>query len=219
MQKLIAVEMKLIAGVSVQTVNARELHAFLGVRKDFSSWIKDRIGKYGFVENQDFNVQESLSSPILVSAKARPQRTKEYTITLSMAQQLSMVERTPKGKEARLYFIECERKLFEHLELHQYANIDQAAAAKQNPLNGVLPNLSDETIRQIAHLIDAYVTFYGFSRVRAVHSVVNSVRAMTGVDLQFWLLPPDVLELDPSVAAAASLESEAGARSPREATR
>ena len=39
-----------------KTVNARELHAFLGVGKDFSSWIKERITKYEFVEGLDFEV-------------------------------------------------------------------------------------------------------------------------------------------------------------------
>ena len=39
---------------SRQVVNARELHAFLGVGKDFSNWIKDRIEKYGFEEDVDF---------------------------------------------------------------------------------------------------------------------------------------------------------------------
>ena len=39
-----------------RAVNARELHQFLGVGKDFSSWIKERISKYGFVKEQDFEV-------------------------------------------------------------------------------------------------------------------------------------------------------------------
>ncbi|KEO35324.1 antA/AntB antirepressor family protein, partial [Escherichia coli 5-366-08_S4_C1] len=34
--------------------NARNLHAFLGIGKMFAHWIKDRLGEYGFVENQDF---------------------------------------------------------------------------------------------------------------------------------------------------------------------
>ena len=36
-----------------QVVNARELHGFLEVGKDFSNWIKDRINKYGFAEGED----------------------------------------------------------------------------------------------------------------------------------------------------------------------
>ena len=43
-----------VAGQAQQTVNARELHAFLENRDHFSTWIKDRIEQYGFVENQDF---------------------------------------------------------------------------------------------------------------------------------------------------------------------
>lgn len=37
-------------------VNARDLHAFLGSKKDFSNWIKRRIDKFGFVENLDYHV-------------------------------------------------------------------------------------------------------------------------------------------------------------------
>ena len=37
-----------------QAVSARDLHAFLESKRDFSNWIKDRIEKYGFIENQDF---------------------------------------------------------------------------------------------------------------------------------------------------------------------
>lgn len=39
-----------------QVVSARELHKFLESRRDFSNWIKDRIEKYGFIENQDYQL-------------------------------------------------------------------------------------------------------------------------------------------------------------------
>jgi anti-repressor protein len=39
-----------------QAVSARELHQFLGSKRDFSNWIKSRIEHYQFVENQDFEV-------------------------------------------------------------------------------------------------------------------------------------------------------------------
>ena len=53
---LIPVTTTSFAGATLPTVNARDLHAFLEVGRDFSSWIKDRIDKYQFVENQDFVV-------------------------------------------------------------------------------------------------------------------------------------------------------------------
>ena len=43
-----------INGELQQTVNARELHSFLESKQDFSTWIKNRIEQYDFVENQDF---------------------------------------------------------------------------------------------------------------------------------------------------------------------
>ncbi len=91
-----------------KTVNARDLHAFLEIGKDFSTWIKDRINKYDFIEGEDFT---------LTLPKTREQvshgghNAKNYHISLDMAKELSMVERNTKGKEARKYFIACEKKM------------------------------------------------------------------------------------------------------------
>ena len=89
---------------TVQTVNARDLHTFLEVGKDFSNWIKDRIGQYGFTQDVDFVVFAETGEN-----GGRP--LKQYHLTLDMAKELSMVERNERGREARLYFIECEKKL------------------------------------------------------------------------------------------------------------
>lgn len=99
-----------IDGSEQQTVNARELHAFLEVGKDFSNWIKDRIEKYGFEEDVDF---VKIDSPKLANQRGGDRRSIEYHISLSMAKELSMVERNANGKQARQYFINCERKLKE----------------------------------------------------------------------------------------------------------
>ncbi len=95
-----------VAGQAQQTVNARELHAFLENRDMFANWIKDRIEQYGFVENQDFvRYLENSKKPL----GGRP--SMEYALSLDMAKELSMVERTAKGKQARQYFIDCEKRL------------------------------------------------------------------------------------------------------------
>ena len=95
----------------IQAVNARELHAFLGSKRQFTDWIKKRIGDYDFVENQDF---------VCVSQKNETQRadgqigvsvSNEYFVSVGMAKELAMVENNDKGKQARKYFIECEKKL------------------------------------------------------------------------------------------------------------
>ena len=108
---IVPVRLAVVGSATVLTVDARELHGFLGVGKDFSTWIKDRIGQYGFCEGVDYTVGSGLSAPISGSPKARVQETKEYAISLDMAKELAMVERTERGKQARQYFIECERKL------------------------------------------------------------------------------------------------------------
>lgn len=86
----------------VQTVNARDLHAFLEVRTRFNDWIVSRIRDFGFEEGTDF----ATFTENLVSGGSR----KEYALTLDMAKELSMVERTERGKQARQYFLACERK-------------------------------------------------------------------------------------------------------------
>ena len=106
MNELIKLQPQTIDGNAVETVSARELHEFLGSKQDFSTWIKNRISDYDFVENQDFVVfHKKMENP----NGGRP--SQEYFITLDMAKELSMVERNDKGKQARKYFIECEKQL------------------------------------------------------------------------------------------------------------
>ncbi|WP_455475725.1 antA/AntB antirepressor family protein [Bartonella sp. B17] len=105
MNDLIEITEKIIEQETVQTVNARELHAFLEVGKDFSNWIKDRINRYNFIENQDYIVFTNFGENL---QGGRP--SKDYALTLDMAKELAMVERNEKGKQARQYFIECERR-------------------------------------------------------------------------------------------------------------
>ena len=108
MNELIQVAERHIGDGAIQTVNARELHAFLGVGKDFSTWMNDRIQQYGFVENQDF-ICFPISGSKERSGRGGSNR-KDYHLTLDMAKELAMVERNDKGREARQYFIECERR-------------------------------------------------------------------------------------------------------------
>lgn len=89
------------------TANARDLHEYLEVGKDFSSWIKDRIVKYGFEEGGDFIVR----SPELASEKRGGQNKIEYYLSMDMAKELSMLENNPKGKDARKYFIAVEKAM------------------------------------------------------------------------------------------------------------
>lgn len=103
MNELIRIEVSAIAGEPAQTCNARDLHQFLEVATRFNDWIAARINEYGFVEDKDFYSFFSKTPE-----GGRP--AKEYAITIDMAKELAMVERNEKGKQARQYFIECEKR-------------------------------------------------------------------------------------------------------------
>jgi anti-repressor protein len=106
-----------------QTVSAKQLHSFLGIGRDFSTWIKGRIEQYGFIENDDYVV---FDSPELVNQSIKnKQRNKretvrggdrrsiDYHLTLNMAKELAMIENNEKGRAIRKYFIRCEEHLKE----------------------------------------------------------------------------------------------------------
>ena len=84
-----------------QFVNARELYEFLEAGQEFATWIKGRISKYDFIEGEDFTIDK------FINGKATQ---KDYIITIDMAKEVAMVENNGKGKEARKYFIECEKQ-------------------------------------------------------------------------------------------------------------
>ncbi|OHX66723.1 antA/AntB antirepressor family protein [Flammeovirga pacifica] len=86
-------------------VNARDLYSFLGVKAEFTTWIK-RMLDYGFTENHDYS-----SFDKIVKREKGATTLKEYAITLDMAKEISMIQRSEKGRKARRYFIECEKKL------------------------------------------------------------------------------------------------------------
>lgn len=64
MNELIKIEKSNVGGDLIETVNARELHQFLEVGKDFSNWIKNRIEQYGFVEGVDYLINKFIDNPL-----------------------------------------------------------------------------------------------------------------------------------------------------------
>ena len=127
--QLIPIATQAIAGEERQAVNARELHAFLEVESKFADWIKNRIEEYGFIENADFLVSKILDTkPTGRGGNRKP--IIEYFLTLDTAKELAMVERNAKGREARRYFIECERQAKQAaVALPDFTNPAEAARA------------------------------------------------------------------------------------------
>ena len=112
MQDLIKIENRIINDDHIQTVDARELYEYLESKQEFSNWIKKRIEQYGFVENIDYiKVDKKIMDNNQQFTKVGDRI--EYYISIDMAKEVSMVERNEKGKQARQYFILCEKLLLE----------------------------------------------------------------------------------------------------------
>ena len=84
------------------TVSARELHEGLEITERFSNWF-ERMKKYGFAEQEDFVGCK------VFNALAR-QDLQDYQITIDMAKQICMIQRSDRGKEYRRYFLEIEKQ-------------------------------------------------------------------------------------------------------------
>lgn len=91
-----------------RAVNARDLHSFLESKRDFSTWIKDRIKSYDFIEGVDFQ-----SFTEIVEREIGATKRIEYALSISMAKELSMIENNERGRQARKYFIACEENKHE----------------------------------------------------------------------------------------------------------
>lgn len=83
-----------------QAVSGRELHAFLDVATPYKDWFP-RMLAYGFIEGEDFGA--------ILSESTGGRPATDHALTLDMAKELAMIQRTPKGKQARQYFIEVEK--------------------------------------------------------------------------------------------------------------
>lgn len=102
-----------------RAVNARDLYHFLRVRRDFSTWIKERINQYGFVEDQDYQKLcfDYQGNKLIIRHNKNGESDNqyvskiEYALSIDMAKELSMIENTERGRQARKYFIACEKEL------------------------------------------------------------------------------------------------------------
>lgn len=89
------------------TVSARELHEFLESKERFSKWFNRMLG-YGFQPQVDFNSYKKVQVQLEGNREIRREFS-DYEITIDMAKELSMIQRSEKGKQARQYFIQCEK--------------------------------------------------------------------------------------------------------------
>jgi len=104
--EIIPISQTQINGAATQTVNARELHNALGVKKPFTQWVEPKLKDSMLDEGQDYI--QVFNQEVINPKGGRP--SKEYTLTLDTAKHIAMMSRTAKAKEIRNYFIEAEKR-------------------------------------------------------------------------------------------------------------
>lgn len=122
-------------------VSGRELHKFLEVRTPYDKWFP-RMVEYGFTAEEDF------STILSESTGGRP--STDHALTLDMAKEVSMIQRTDRGKQARQYFIEAEKKL--------------RTQAQPNPYADQIPKTYADALRAHAQAIEARDAMESYAR-------------------------------------------------------
>lgn len=148
-------------------VDARELYEFLEVGRDFSTWIKKRIGKYSFEANVDYILT-------LTRTGERQNVTKhDYYLTLDTAKEIAMVENNDRGRQARRYFIEVEKR---------YKQMQDATAL---PQPGTVASLHREAAKLLTEVA-------GVKPGIAAAAAYSQIEKRTGEDMSEYkkLLPP-----------------------------
>lgn len=87
-------------------VSGRDLHEFLEVQTPYKKWF-DRMVEYDFAKNVDFAVTDKKVHDGTAFGGVRT--ITDHALTLDMAKEISMIQRTEKGKQARRYFIQVEK--------------------------------------------------------------------------------------------------------------
>lgn len=86
-------------------VSGRDLHEFLEVKTNYSTWF-DRMADYGFVENTDYFLHSNFEK----RNGSGGHNKIDHAVKVDMAKEISMLQRNEKGKQARQFFIELERR-------------------------------------------------------------------------------------------------------------
>ena len=108
-----------------QFIKGRDLHEFLQSKQDFTTWIKNRIEKYSFVPGQDFTLHKIMEGK---------NWKHDYILNIDVAKELAMIEGTERGKQARQYFIECEKRLKQPKRLSRMEILKIAMEAEKEVL-------------------------------------------------------------------------------------
>lgn len=179
---LIPIATNLINHEEVNSVNARELHIALELKKDFSHWIKNQINRAELVENVDYLTHA------LKGVGGKFDKI-DYILTLDSAKHIAMMSQSKKAKEVRNYFIEVEKEYI--------ASLKQKALNSNAPISLGL-SLTDELLNR-----NDYFLACGIIPMKLT---VNEIRVLsTLIKLQNDASQKYLIVTDAHIAKGASL--------------
>lgn len=170
MNEPIAIARTALGGETVPTVNARDLHKFLGLSRDFNQWMREQIERARLVEGRDFQSYEDVG--------LGPRARKEYALTLEAGKHIAMMSGTEKGFEVREYFIACEKRAKATVALARdpIEVLNDPAA-----MRGLLLTYSEKVISLEAKVAESApkADFYDrFSNADGLYGLENAGRAL-----------------------------------------
>ena len=204
-----------------QAVSARELHQFLESKQRFADWIKNRIDKYDFEENKDFyklyfDVEGNLlknsvhKNMVTDNQEVTKVHKIDYVLTLDMAKELSMIENNDKGRQARKYFIECEKELnrVKLPQTYKEALLELVAKIEEN--ERLQENLK-KSEKLVAHKTDVISYLTDDIKLMTQRQFLNEIIRMKGNDNNLirerWKLLYSFYEKQKKINLSARLES------------
>lgn len=168
--------------------DARTLHAVLQVGRDFSNWVRGRLEETGAVEGEEFIVLDG--SPDL--AKTSGGRTRrDYWLTLDLAKEVAMLERSDIGRQIRRYFIEAEKKLRARtLALPNFMDPIEAARAWADVKEAERAALAAraEAEQQVAVLAPQAQQFQALMSADGTYSVAETAKILRTGELRLFKL-------------------------------
>lgn len=193
-------------------VDARALHSFLENKTRFNDWFRRLVDEYGFIENEDYRIicslkltrkkqvgKENLFYSNLSKKDERGRKPIDYKITLNMAKEIAMVDKSDQGKRARRYFIHCEEQLSQlsretHREiLAQWQQSRELTKSPFKSMNCALEKMRQRQGKRTAqkhyineiNMLSAVILGESVQKFKTARGIVGDIRAhLTAVQLE-----------------------------------
>jgi anti-repressor protein len=187
------------------TVNAREIHTFVGSKQEYPHWVKNRLSD--FTENLDFEVVASF-----INNPQGGRRFIDYFVTVDVAKHICMLERNEKGKQLRQYFIRMEKQALASIALPDFTNPAIAARAFADQYEKRL--LAENASRLLAAQVEAQAPAVAFTEAVSDAEGAIDIGAFSKVikwgrnNLFAWMREQKILQVeDKNVPYQAHVES------------